>query len=92
MKKIQIIIFLIIVSFVIFLSGFAKKDSKNNVSEDNFVVVDSWGGMFQDAQRKAIFEPFTRETGIRVVELSDGENIFAKVKAQVESNNVQIDV
>jgi putative spermidine/putrescine transport system substrate-binding protein len=61
-------------------------------NDQNIVVVDSWGGIFQDAQRKAIFEPFTNETGIKVVELSDGENIFAKVKAQVEMNNPQIDV
>lgn len=64
----------------------------DNEYAGNIVVVDSWGGIFQDAQRKAIFEPFTNETGIKVVELSDGENIFAKIKAQVEMNNPQIDV
>lgn len=61
-------------------------------NEQNIVVVDSWGGIFQDAQRKAIFEPFTEQTGIKVIELSDGENIFAKVKAQVDMDNPQIDV
>ncbi|MBS0222369.1 MAG: ABC transporter substrate-binding protein [Proteobacteria bacterium] len=32
------------------------------------VNVVSWGGVFQDAQRKAIFEPFAKSTGVRVVE------------------------
>ncbi len=93
MKKIKItVVLLLIILSVIFLLDSFKKGSKNNVSDSNVVIVDSWGGLFQDAQRKAIFEPFTKETGIKVIELSDGENIFAKVKVQVESNNVQIDV
>ena len=28
------------------------------------VVVVGWGGVWQDAYRKALFEPFTKETGI----------------------------
>lgn len=79
------ILAVVILALVLF-SGYTEKH------EENIVVVDSWGGIFQDAQRKAMFEPFTEETGIKVVELSDGEIIFAKVKAQVEMDNPQIDV
>src|SRR5690349_8166133 len=32
------------------------------------LTVISWGGNFQDAQRKAYFAPFTAETGIKVVD------------------------
>jgi putative spermidine/putrescine transport system substrate-binding protein len=32
------------------------------------LTVISWGGNFQDAQRKAYFAPFTKETGIKIVD------------------------
>jgi len=81
-----ILILAVVILASILFSGYTE------THEENIVVVDSWGGIFQDAQRKAMFEPFTEKTGIKVVELSDGENIFAKVKAQVEMDNSQIDV
>ncbi len=34
------------------------------------LVVGSWGGAYQEAQRKAFFEPFTRATGIKIIETS----------------------
>jgi putative spermidine/putrescine transport system substrate-binding protein len=34
------------------------------------LTIGSWGGAYQAAQRKAFFEPFTRETGIKIVEAS----------------------
>jgi putative spermidine/putrescine transport system substrate-binding protein len=34
------------------------------------LTIGSWGGAYQEAQRKAFFEPFTRETGIKIVEAS----------------------
>ncbi len=49
------------------------------------------GGAWQDAQRKAWFEPFTEETGIKIVEqeyLGD----LGKVKAMVDTGNVPIDL
>src|SRR5689334_11493545 len=48
------------------------------------LVVCSYGGAYQEAQRKAFFEPFERETGIKVREAQwSGE--YAKLKAMVES-------
>ena len=32
------------------------------------LTVTSWGGSYQDAQRKVFFEPFTEATGIKLVE------------------------
>ena len=49
------------------------------------------GGAWQDAQRKAWFEPFSKETGIKIVEqeyLGD----LGKVKAMVDTGNVPIDL
>ncbi|QMV65715.1 ABC transporter substrate-binding protein [Pseudomonas berkeleyensis] len=53
----------------------------------NFV---SWGGTTQDAQKSAWAEPFTQETGIKV--LQDGPTDYGKLKAMVDSGNVQWDV
>lgn len=48
------------------------------------LVVCSYGGAFQEAQRKAFFEPFERETGIEIREAQwSGE--YAKLKAMVEA-------
>ncbi len=54
------------------------------------IVVTSWGGAYQEAQRKAYFEPFTKETGIKVVEATGPD--AAKIKAMVSSGNVEWDV
>lgn len=54
------------------------------------VVVCSWGGAFQDAQRETCFQPFEAETGIKVVEAT-GPNL-AKISAMVESGNTEWDV
>ncbi|UFH50749.1 ABC transporter substrate-binding protein [Pseudomonas sp. KNUC1026] len=53
----------------------------------NFV---SWGGTTQDAQKDAWATPFTKATGIKVVQ--DGPTDYGKLKAMVESGNVQWDV
>jgi putative spermidine/putrescine transport system substrate-binding protein len=53
----------------------------------NFV---SWGGTTQDAQKEAWAVPFTKSTDIKVVQ--DGPTDYGKLKAMVESGNVQWDV
>ena len=54
------------------------------------VRVCSYGGALQAAQRQAYFKPFEELSGIRVLE-SEGPDI-AKVKAMVDTNNVEYDV
>jgi putative spermidine/putrescine transport system substrate-binding protein len=54
------------------------------------VIVCGWGGGFQDAMRKTVFEPFTRETGIKVIDTATPSS--GKVKAQVDSGNIEWDV
>ena len=53
-------------------------------------MVASYGGSYQDAQRKAYFEPFEKETGIKVVEATGATG--AKVKAMVLGGNPEWDV
>jgi putative spermidine/putrescine transport system substrate-binding protein len=54
------------------------------------VRVCSYGGALQDAQRRAYFKPFEELTGIKVIE-AEGPDI-AKVKAMVETGNIEYDV
>jgi len=58
-------------------------------ADDDVVVVAGWGGSYQAAQRQAFFDPFTKATGIKVVEQSAD---YGKLKVQVESGNVEWDV
>ncbi|KQT68948.1 MULTISPECIES: ABC transporter substrate-binding protein [unclassified Aureimonas] len=49
-----------------------------------------YGGTFQEAQRKAYLEPFTRLTGIEVIE-SEGPDT-TKIKAMVDTGNYEYDM
>jgi putative spermidine/putrescine transport system substrate-binding protein len=53
----------------------------------NFV---SWGGTTQDAQKQVWAAPFTKASGTAVV--MDGPTDYGKLKAMVDSGNVQWDV
>lgn len=59
-------------------------------SESSQIVVVSWGGDYQAAQREAMFIPFEQETGIKVIEDSPVDT--GKLKAMVQNNNVEWDV
>ncbi|ANP90104.1 hypothetical protein [Rhizobium leguminosarum] len=52
-----------------------------NLKGTGEVVVTSGGGAWETAQRKAFFEPFTRDTGIKVVVVpQDDGKMLASVK------------
>lgn len=51
----------------------------------------SFGGAYQEAQHKAVFEPYASKTGINVSEQEYGGEI-AKIKAMVDSGNTTLDV
>src|SRR5215204_756046 len=61
-----------------------------NLKGEGEVVVASWGGTFQAAQRQAYFEPFQELSGITVVE-AEGPSI-AQVQAMVDTGNIEWDV
>ena len=50
----------------------------------------SWGGTTQDAQKSAWADPFGKQSDVKVV--MDGPTDYGKLKAMVESGNVQWDV
>ena len=61
------------------------------VASAETLTVVSWGGSYEQASRKAILEPFSKETGIDIrVETYNGG--LAQVRAQVETGKVYWDV
>ncbi len=60
-------------------------------AQERKVVAVSWGGNFQAAQRKEWWDPYTKETGVKVLDDTwTGE--FGPVKAMVEAKNVTWDI
>ena len=57
---------------------------------ENTMVFASWGGAYQAAVEQAWVEPFSEETGIEV--LRDTEPEVARIRAMVETGNVEWDV
>src|SRR5262245_7219543 len=56
----------------------------------NELVFVGFGGSYQEGQTKALFEPFEKETGIKVVQTTGVD--IAKLRAQVQSKNVEWDL
>lgn len=66
------------------------KESGAAPAEDKQLVVVSWGGDYQAAQKDAMFTPFIEATGTNLVE--DGPVNIGKIKSMVDSGNIQWDV
>jgi putative spermidine/putrescine transport system substrate-binding protein len=72
-------------------SGPAKAGTvKADALKGQTLTFASYGGIYQDGQMEAAGTPFGEETGATI--LSDGPMEYAKIQAQVESNNVTWDV
>ncbi|MGO4103592.1 polyamine ABC transporter substrate-binding protein [Leifsonia sp. YAF41] len=54
------------------------------------LTLSSYGGVYQDGQVAAASEPFAKASGATM--LSDGPTEYAKIKAQVDNNNVTWDI
>ena len=72
--------------------GFAALLSSVNgwASDQGQVCVSTAGGAWQDAMRQAIFKPFEKATGIKVVEAV--QQPLSKVRAMVATGNPECDV
>ncbi|MEM9223365.1 MAG: ABC transporter substrate-binding protein [Pseudomonadota bacterium] len=68
-------------------TGFAS----DALASDSELVIVNWGGPAVDAYQKAWGEPFTKETGIKVVVDGTGP-LLSKIRAMVESGAVTWDV
>ncbi len=78
-------------AMIIFAAALMVGIGTPKISAARDLTVVSWGGAYQEAQRKAYFDPFMKMTGVKVLDESyNGE--MAKIRAMVESNNVTWDV
>ena len=69
--------------FRMLVSGLAMSLCPAVVQAQESLSIMSFGGAYQAAERKAVFEPYTAQTGIRVIEQEYGGEI-AKIKAMIE--------
>jgi len=56
----------------------------------NELVFVGFGGTYQDGQTKALFEPFEKETGIKVIQTTGVD--LAKLRAQAQANRIEWDL
>jgi len=75
---------------IVCATGFALLQAGAGPALARDMVFTSWGGTTQDAQKKAWVEPYEKSTGL-VVKL-DGPTDYGKLKAMVDSGNVDWDV
>lgn len=73
------------------LGGVAAFLMAGAAAAEEQVIVVGWGGVWQDAYRIALFEPFAKETGIKVVEEEFGGE-YAKLTAQIEAGRITWDL
>ncbi len=64
--------------------------SSTALAEDKQVTIASWGGSYQDAQSKALFQPASEATGIKVKEETYGG--MSDVRLQVNTGAVTLDI
>src|SRR5262245_65592593 len=55
------------------------------------LVVVGWGGAHEESLKKAVYDPFTAATGIKIKQVS-ATNQLAMLKAQVQNNNPEWDI
>jgi putative spermidine/putrescine transport system substrate-binding protein len=55
------------------------------------ITIVSWGGSYSDSQRRAFYQPFSKSTGVTVLE-DEWHGDMAKVRTMVESRSYQGDV
>ena len=63
---------------------------RSSRAQSKKLVVANFGGSMGDAKRKALYEPFTKKTGIEIQTVAGPE--LAKLKLQVDNKDVEWDV
>lgn len=71
-------------------SGAASSGGSSAASGSGAITFTSFGGAYQDAQRKAMLTPYASSAGVKISE--DQPTDYAKLTAMVKSGNVSWDV
>lgn len=72
------------------LTAGALAPAKPALASDQLTIT-SFGGAYQAAERKAVFEPYAMQSGVKITE-DEYNGEFAKIRAMVESRSVSWDV
>jgi putative spermidine/putrescine transport system substrate-binding protein len=72
------------------LAACGARDASDGADGGRQVVFSTFGGGFADQQKSVILKPFTKASGIAVEERTDGEDIYALVKRQVQTGRGDI--
>jgi putative spermidine/putrescine transport system substrate-binding protein len=68
----------------------SKSILRSAMQDGGRIVYATWGGSWEEAIRKAWFDPFTEQTGIEVVTVTGPD--YGKLRAMVEAGNTEWDV
>jgi putative spermidine/putrescine transport system substrate-binding protein len=79
-----------VAGFALLALGLGLGGPSEPAAQEKVVVFNSSGGALDEAQRKVFSDPFEKETGIRVIHTAPTN--FAKLKAMIESNNIEWDI
>src|SRR3546814_4567761 len=71
------------------IAGASADEVSENLKGSGEVVITTGGGTWEEVQRKAFFEPFTRDTGIEVVLVPENH---AKLLASVKIGQPEADI
>ena len=74
-----------------FIAALVIAASSVAFAQEKALVIAGTGGASQDAARSAWYQPFSKETGIRIVE-DEYDQKLSQIRAQIEANNVKWDV
>jgi len=87
----KILLFTVLIGFVVLTLTPAGNFSSAQAERDH-LVVQTWGGKLAEAQQKAFFDPFTKETGIKVIGVEAGTSVGGKLAAMQRSKNIEWDI
>jgi len=93
MKKMKkIVAAALAMSMIVSMAGCGTSSTKDDGKKwsGKTLVVCSWGGAIQAAQKKTIFDAFAEKYGATVVEATDPDP--AKIKAMVDAKKMEVDV
>lgn len=97
MKKIwfKLLLFDFLVSFIatcLVLTGGGFLGNAQ-AAESKELLIRSAGGVRADADKESFYDPFTKETGIKVISVDIPlTDVWGKLAAQIKSNNVELDL
>jgi putative spermidine/putrescine transport system substrate-binding protein len=64
--------------------------SQPRAAQGGRIVYATWGGTWEDAMRKAWFDPFTQKTGIEVATVTGPD--YGKIRSMVEAGSTEWDI